>query len=45
MSMHKEDYAAKGKQFFGNFADDWLENLIIAFVCILLGRLGAPWIF
>lgn len=45
MSMHKEDYAEKGKKLFANFADDWLENLIIAAVCIALGRFGAPWLF
>lgn len=45
MSMHKDDYAAKGKQLFGNFADDWKENLIIAAICIALGRFGFPWIF
>lgn len=45
MSMHKEDYAAKGKVFFGNFMDDWLENLIIAVVCLALGRFGFPWLF
>lgn len=37
MSMHREDYEAKGKEWFGNFADDWKENLIVLAVGAFLG--------
>ena len=49
MSMHQDDYRNKatetGKRLFANFADDLTENCIIAVVCLVLGRLGFPWLF
>ena len=41
MSMHKEDYAAKGKEWFGNFMDDIAENMIVLTVGVVLGFLLA----
>ena len=41
MSMHKEDYAAKGKEWFGNFINDIAENMIVLTVGVVLGFLLA----
>lgn len=47
MSMNRDDYAAKGKMLFDNFADDIVENLIIFAVGLTLGFLlkWTGWIF
>ena len=47
MSMHKEDYVAKGKKLFDNFADDWKENIIVSLVAGAFGFLlkWTGWVF
>lgn len=47
MSYNRDDYAAKGKMLFDNFADDWKENVIVALCAGLVGFLlkWTGWIF
>ena len=41
MSMSRADYAAKGKEWFGNFINDIAENMIVLTVGVVLGFLLA----
>jgi len=43
MSMHKEDYVAAGEK-----VKAWTSThttIVVGAVCLVLGRLGFPWIF